>query len=140
MTKCAGFRRRCGSDDDRNGDQKDALSTLSFLANMGMERIDLAGYSFGAWVNAHAIQKDSLTKQMIMVSPPVGFMDFNSIVTMDTLKFVVTGNRDDIAPADVIEKMIFTWNPNARFEVIDGADHFYGGYLGQLEACLSSAI
>jgi hypothetical protein len=38
----------------------------------------------------------------------------------------------------VIEKMISTWNPNARFEVIDGADHFYGGYLGQLEACLSS--
>jgi alpha/beta superfamily hydrolase len=65
-------------------------------------------------------------------------MDFNSIVTMDTLKFVVTGNRDDIAPADVIEKMISTWNPNARFEVIDGADHFYGGYLKQLEAVLAS--
>lgn len=135
-----GVGRSQGAYDKGLGEQKDVLSALSFLANMGMERIDLAGYSFGAWVNVHAIQKDSLTKQMIMVSPPVGFMDFNSIVTMDTLKFVVTGNRDDIAPADVIEKMISTWNPNARFEVIDGADHFYGGYLGQLEACLSSAI
>jgi alpha/beta superfamily hydrolase len=105
---------------------------------MGMERIDLAGYSFGAWVNAHASQKDTLTEQMIMVSPPVGFMDFQSIGTINTLKFVVTGNRDDIAPADMIEKMMSTWNPNARFEVIDGADHFYGGYLGQLEECLSS--
>ena len=65
-------------------------------------------------------------------------MDFKSIVTMDALKFVVTGNRDDIAPADVIEKMMSTWNPNARFEVIDGADHFYGGYLNQLEAVLAS--
>ena len=120
------------------GEQKDVLSALSFLADMGMERIDLAGYSFGAWVNAHAIQADTLTKQMIMVSPPVGFMDFNSIVTMDALKFVVTGNRDNIAPADVIEKMMSTWNPIARFEVIDGADHFYGGYLNQLEAVLTS--
>jgi len=135
-----GVGRSQGAYDNGLGEQRDVLSALSFLANMGMERIDLAGYSFGAWVNAHAIQNDTLTKQMIMVSPPVGFMDFNSIVTMDTLKFVVTGNRDDIAPANVIEKMISTWNPNARFEVIDGADHFYGGYLGQLEACLSSIL
>ena len=135
-----GVGRSQGAYDNGIGEQKDVLSALSFLANMGMERIDLAGYSFGAWVNAHAIQKDTLTKQMIMVSPPVGFMDFNSIVTMDTLKFVVTGNRDDIAPAAVIEKMIPIWNPNARFEVIDGADHFYGGYLNQLESVLSSTV
>jgi uncharacterized protein len=133
-----GVGRSQGTYDDGLGEQKDVLSALSFLADMGMERIDLAGYSFGAWVNAHAIQADTLTNQMIMVSPPVGFMDFNSIVTMDALKFVVTGNRDDIAPADVIEKMIAKWNPNARFEVIDGADHFYGGYLNQLEAVLAS--
>jgi alpha/beta superfamily hydrolase len=135
-----GVGRSQGAYDNGIGEQKDVLSALSFLSNMGMERIDLAGYSFGAWVNAHAIQKDTLTKQMIMVSPPVGFMDFNSIVTMDTLKFVVTGNRDDIAPAAMIEKMIPIWNPNARFEVIDGADHFYGGYLNQLESVLSSTV
>ena len=135
-----GVGRSQGAYDNGIGEQKDVLSALSFLSNMGMERIDLAGYSFGAWVNAHAIQKDTLTKQMIMVSPPLGFMDFNSIVTMDTLKFVVTGNRDDIAPAAVIEKMIPIWNPNARFEVIDGADHFYGGYLNQLESVLSSTV
>jgi len=135
-----GVGRSQGSYDNGLGEQKDVLSALSFLANMGMERIDLAGYSFGSWVNAHAIQNDTLTKHMIMVSPPVGFMDFNSILTMDALKFVVTGNRDDIAPADVIEKMIATWNPNARFEVIDGADHYYGGYLNQLESVLSSTV
>jgi len=135
-----GVGRSQGAYDDGLGEQKDVLSALSFLADMGMEQIDLAGYSFGAWVNAHALQKDTLTKQMIMVSPPVGFMDFKSIVTMNTLKFVVTGNRDDIAPADMVEKMISTWNPNARFEVIDGADHFYGGYLKQLESVLSSTF
>jgi len=135
-----GVGRSQGTYDNGLGEQKDVLSALSFLADMGMERIDLAGYSFGAWVNAHAQQKDTLTKQMIMVSPPVGFMDFKSIVTMDALKFVVTGNRDDIAPADVIEKMMSTWNPNARFEVIDGADHFYGGYLNQLKSVLSSTV
>jgi alpha/beta superfamily hydrolase len=122
------------------GEKKDVLSAVSFLADMGMEWIDLAGYSFGAWVNAHAFRKDSPVNRMIMVSPPVGFMDFASVSALNSLKYVVTGNRDDIAPADVVKKLIVSWNPDARLDIIDGADHFYGGYLDQLEDCLSSNI
>jgi uncharacterized protein len=122
------------------GEQRDVLSALSFIAAKGMNQIDLAGYSFGAWVNAHVVQKEGLVSRMIMVSPPVGMMDFTSFSGMNSLKLVVTGNRDDIAPAAEIKKMITSWNPDARFDVIDGADHFFGGYLDQLEACLSSVI
>ena len=127
-----------GAYDDGHGEQKDVLAALSFLGDMGMEQIDLAGYSFGAWVNAHVVQEDVSVKNMVMVSPPAGFMDFSTIGPMERLKLVVTGSRDDIAPADVVKQMCSVWNPNARFEVIDGADHFYGGYLNQLEAVLVS--
>jgi uncharacterized protein len=127
-----------GTYDDGHGEQKDVLAALSFLGEMGMEQIDLAGYSFGAWVNAHAVQEDVSVKNMVMVSPPAGFMDFSTIGSMECLKFVVTGSRDDIAPAAVVKQMCSVWNPNARFVVIDGADHFYGGYLNQLEAVLVS--
>jgi alpha/beta superfamily hydrolase len=133
-----GVGRSQGKYDNGDGEQKDVLAALSLLGDMGMEQIDLAGYSFGAWVNAHAVQEDVSVKNMVMVSPPVGFMDFRTIGPMDCLKFVVTGSRDDIAPADAVEKMRSVWNPNARFEVIDGADHFYGGYLNQLESVLFS--
>ena len=122
------------------GEQEDVLSAISFLADMGIVWIDLAGYSFGAWVNAHALRKDSPVNRMIMVSPPVGFMDFASVSAMNSLKYVVTGNRDDIAPADAVKKLITSWNPDARLDIIDGADHFYGGYLDQLEDCLSSNV
>ncbi len=133
-----GVGRSQGKYDNGDGEQKDVLAALSLLGDMGMEQIDLAGYSFGAWVNAHAVQEDVSVKNMVMVSPPVGFMDFRTIGPMDCLKFVVTGSRDDIAPADAVEKMRSVWNPNARFEVIDGADHFYGGYLNLLESVLFS--
>ena len=129
-----------GAYDNGVGEQADVLSAVSFLADMGMDQIDLAGYSFGAWVNAHVLQKDTPVNRMIMVSPPVGFMDFASVSTMNSLKYVVTGNRDDIAPADAVKKLIASWNPDARFDIIDGADHFYGGYLDQLEDCLNSNI
>jgi alpha/beta superfamily hydrolase len=133
-----GVGRSQGKYDNGDGEQKDVVAALSFLGDMGMDQIDLAGYSFGAWVNAHAVQEDVLVKNMVMVSPPVGFMDFRAIGPMDCLKFIVTGSRDAIAPADAVKKMRSVWNPNARFEVIDGADHFYGGYLNQLEALLIS--
>jgi hypothetical protein len=133
-----GVGRSQGKYDNGDGEQKDVLAALSFLGDTGMEQIDLAGYSFGAWVNAHAVQEDVSVKNMVMVSPPVGFMDFQSIGPMDCLKLVVIGSRDDIAPWDAVKKMRSVWNPNARFEVIDGADHFYGGFLDQLEAILFS--
>jgi alpha/beta superfamily hydrolase len=136
-----GVGKSQGQYDNGVGEQKDVLAALSFLADMGMERIDLAGYSFGAWVNAHAVvQGDSVVENMAMVSPPVGFMDFHAISAMNVLRFVITGSRDDIAPADAVKKMLPTWNPDARFEIVDGADHFYGGYLGQLESVLFSCI
>jgi len=136
-----GVGKSQGQYDNGVGERKDILAALSFLADIGMERIDLAGYSFGAWVNAQAaIQEDIFVEHMAMVSPPVGFMDFHAISAMNVLKFVITGNRDDIAPSDVVKKMLPTWNPDARFEIIDGADHFYGGYLGQLESVLFSCI
>jgi alpha/beta superfamily hydrolase len=136
-----GVGKSRGQYDNGIGEQKDVLAALSFLADTGMERIDLAGYSFGAWVNAHAVnQGGSVVVNMAMVSPPVGFMDFQAINAINVLRWVITGSRDDIAPADAVKKMLPTWNPDARFEIVDGADHFYGGYLGQLESVLSSCI
>ena len=136
-----GVGKSQGQYDNGMGEQKDVLAALSFLADIGVEKIALAGYSFGAWVNAHAvIQEDVFVDNMMMFSPPVGFMDFNAINAMNLLKFVITGSRDDIAPVDAVKKMLPIWNPDARFEIIDGADHFYGGYLEQLESLLSSCI
>jgi hypothetical protein len=135
-----GVGKSQGEYDNGVGEQKDVLAAIAFLFETGIKQIDLAGYSFGAWVNAHAIREDAPVQNIMMVSPPVGFMDFHPTSAISGLKFVVTGSRDDIAPVDIIRKTLPEWNPDARFEVIVGADHFYGGYLGQLESVLSSSI
>jgi uncharacterized protein len=136
-----GVGKSQGRYDNGVGEQKDVLAAFSFLEDLGIQKIDLAGYSFGAWVNAQAATSgDIRVENMAMVSPPVRFMDFREISAMNVLKCVITGSRDDIAPADAIKKILPTWNPDARFEIIPGADHFYGGYLGELESVLSSCI
>jgi alpha/beta superfamily hydrolase len=40
----------------------------------------------------------------------------------------------------MVEKLYPAWNPNAKFAVISGADHFYGGYQDKLEAVLADFL
>lgn len=129
-----------GSYENGIGEQQDVLAALTFLGETGIKAIDLAGYSFGAWVNAHAILQDTFVERMVMVSPPVGFMDFKEVAAIESLKLVVTGSRDEIAPPELIKKILPAWNPEARFEIIEGADHFYGGYLERLEIVLDTYL
>ena len=56
------------------------------------------------------------------------------------MKLIITGSRDDIAPVEKIKESYLSWNPEAQFEVITGADHFYGGYTHKLEEILSSNL
>lgn len=53
---------------------------------------------------------------------------------------MVTGSRDDIAPAAQIRDLLPTWNPDTRFEIIDGSDHFYVGYLDKLQSILNQYL
>ena len=129
-----------GGYDNGSGEQEDVHAALATLAKMGIKKIDLTGYSFGAWVNALAISENIAVRNMTMVSPPVSFLDFGSIDSIPGLKLVVTGSIDDIAPADRIKTMYPAWNPKAHLEIIPGADHFYSGCLDDLESVLSSHI
>ena len=127
-----------GRHDNGAGEQDDVRAAIAFVRNRAVAASDLAGYSFGAWVNAGvAVDKGTAIESMLMVSPPVGFVEFENVKAINALKLVVTGSRDDIAPADCIRELLPAWNPDARFEVIEGCDHFYAGYLDKLESILN---
>jgi alpha/beta superfamily hydrolase len=125
---------------DGIGEMHDVRAALSYLKDSGINQLDLAGYSFGAWVNANLIAQSSDIEGMVMVSPPVAFIEFKDIKRIDCLKLIVSGSRDDIAPPDQIHDMLPAWNPTARFEIIDGCDHFYAGYLDKLQEILSQYL
>lgn len=127
-----------GKYDNGIGEQNDVMAALSYLKKSGMSQLCLAGYSFGAWVNAHAANKNLGIQEMLMISPPVAFLDYTGIAPNSNLKLVVTGSNDEIAPPEIIRKKLLEWNEDAMFEIIQGADHFYSGHLHALESALSS--
>ncbi|MFC1798601.1 alpha/beta hydrolase [Thermodesulfobacteriota bacterium] len=129
-----------GAHDNGQGEQRDVRSAVAALMGLGIKQIDLAGYSFGAWVNAHVTQDQASYNRMVMVSPPIGFVSFDSVPAIPPLTLVVTGSRDDIAPVAKIRQALPDWNGQARLEIINNADHFYTGLLGELETVLDSSL
>ena len=129
-----------GEYDNGMGEKEDVKASLHYLTQKGKKLLDLAGYSFGSWVNALAISEVDTVDRMVMISPPVAFMDFNSVGPTPQIQFVVAGNQDQIAPPDVIKNLLPAWNPRAHLEVIDGADHFYVGYTGKLESLVAAYL
>jgi len=117
-----------GTHDEGRGEQEDVKAALAYLKSKGIEDLHLGGYSFGAWVNALALNQfsDDIAT-MVMVSPPVAFLDFSFLKYSEKIKLIISGERDDIAPPSIIKPMKDTWNPGAAFYVIEGADHFYWG-------------
>ncbi len=135
-----GVGRSRGRYDDGRGEQEDVRYALQFLAAQGANKIDLAGYSFGAWVNLLANAVAAPLERLILISPPVAFLDFGSVGFTPRLKLVVAGSRDQFAPPEQIRRLLPGWNPDARLEVVAGADHFYWGYADELEAILGGFL
>jgi len=127
-----------GNHDNGIGEQDDVRAAIAYVEDRNVRSVDLAGYSFGAWVNSGVVADGRTSiRSMVMISPPVGFIEFENISALSCLKLVVTGGKDDIAPADQIRDLLPSWNPDARLEIIDGCDHFYSGLLNELQSILT---
>jgi len=135
-----GVGRSEGQYDQGIGEQEDVAAALRYFHDMGKNSIDLAGYSFGAWVNALGLSRFTQAGRMIMVSPPVNFIDFTFFSKSPKLKLVIAGSKDDIGSASMIEEMLPGWNPDAIFKVIQGADHFYLGKTSELDGIIQGFL
>jgi hypothetical protein len=125
-----------GEYDNGIGEQEDVRAALGYLSDLGKMNIDLAGYSFGAWVNALGLEGFAKANRMIMVSPPVNFIDFSFLTYDQKIQLVIVGTEDDIAGFKMVEGMLQTWNPEANLRNIQGADHFYWGKTSELKSII----
>ena len=135
-----GVGRSTGQFDNGRGEQGDVIAAVNWLTDRGIGDISLAGYSFGSCVNARIAADMAPVAHQIMVSPPVAFIDFADVKQIPTLRFVVTGGRDYIAPPGMVEPLLPGWNPDAGMSIIPDADHFYGGCFDRLKEIVSAFL
>lgn len=135
-----GTGRSGGVHDDGKGEMNDVLAARLFLQDQGYTDIDLAGYSFGAYVNLAVACEHPVFTKLVLVSPPVDFMDFGHLGQAPSLGLVVTGEHDAYASPSHIKNLLKIWNKNAIFKEIPGTDHFYSGSLETLGKYLTEQL
>lgn len=135
-----GVGRSEGTFDHGIGEQDDVIRALAYLSEIGKSDLHLAGYSFGAWVNWMALKSLPNVAQMVMVSPPVAFLKFGETGSDSRLKLVISGSDDDLSPESMLRDACRRWNPLARLEIVQGADHFYSGKLPELRRILDQFL
>jgi alpha/beta superfamily hydrolase len=129
-----------GTYDDGVGEMDDIRAAIAFLRGRGLQNIDLAGYSFGAWVAARMDVEAEGVDRLILVSPPVDFLSFAEVGALPKLALVVIGDEDDFGAAERVRKQAARWNPDARFEIIPDADHFFWGRFRELGDVVAGAL
>lgn len=129
-----------GTYDDGLGEMEDVRGAIACLRERGAQRIDLAGYSFGAWVAARMDMDAEGVDRLILVSPPVDFLSFAEVATLPKLALVVIGDEDDFGAAERVREQAAKWNPDARFKIIPDADHFFWGRFRELGDVVAGAL
>lgn len=130
-----------GTYDDGDGEQRDVNAAIEIIRGAGVSAVDLAGYSFGAWINARAVSEAGAEcARMIMIAPPTAMLDFAPALNLPSLTLVITGSRDTFAPPEMLREQVPLWNPAARLEIISGADHFFYGFERTLADVLKAHL
>jgi hypothetical protein len=120
-----GAGRSGGTYDDGRGEQEDVLAAVAFLGAEGCGATELAGYSFGAWVISRVLASPGRSFPTVLVSPPAGFLEFDFSGWPGNVRLVAAGDRDPYLDRAVVEAEAL--RAGADFEIVPGADHFFGG-------------
>jgi len=108
-----------------------AAATLTDAASalrdeVGVGRLVLVGYSWGAAVVAHAAPEDLAAR--VLVAPPVTLLD---LPAQPEPTLVLVPAHDQYGPPADVDTALAAW-PETTIETIDGCDHFLVGAVRRI--------
>lgn len=110
----------------------DASGAVDFLRReSGLERVVLAGYSFGAVVALRAGVANDGVDRLVAVATPVAMFDIGFLRGSAKPKLFVQGDADPFGPIGEMEQAVAALE-TARLVRLDGADHFLQGFEAEV--------
>ena len=136
-----GVGRSQGDFDQGIGEEEDVLAAVAYLKGLMEGPIVLAGYSFGAWINAQAAINNSDVLYSILVSPPLSMMDFAFLKEDAKTRLIVVGDQDPFCSLPELAELVQDMKNPPLLKIIKNADHFYSsGAADLITAIQESAI
>ena len=111
---------------------EDVQAAVAFVAGKDAGPLYLAGYSFGAYAGVRGVAQDDRVKALCCISPPVAIYDFALLREEQGPKLIVTGKRDLICPANLVEELFLSFPQPKVLQIVAGADHFWWGIEDQV--------
>jgi len=98
-----------------------------------------AGYSFGAATALRVASADARVSTVIAVAPPPALFDPSALTRIHGSLTLVAAEHDHFAPAEALAELTRRV-PHTRFEVVSGADHFFGRGLSRITDLAREAL
>lgn len=132
-----------GVHDQGVGEIDDLLAVLQWLQEAhGVQYLDLAGFSFGAWVSAACslrLPPELLLKRLVLVAPPVQYTGFESLaVPAGTV--VMQGEADEVVDPAAVYAWVASRALPPELVRFPETGHFFHGRLMDLKAELSARL
>jgi alpha/beta superfamily hydrolase len=130
-----------GEHDRGVSEQGDVRAALDYLAaEFPEKRILLAGFSFGSWVGLRVGCEDSRVTRLIALGLPVNNVDASYLRTCAKPKLFIQGGNDQFGSREKLETLFATLSEPKWLVFIDGADHFFGGQLNQVNSAIAEWV
>jgi hypothetical protein len=132
-----GVGKSTGTFDDGRGEQDDVLAAVSFMEEQGTQEILLAGYSFGAWVNAYILTRRKFLPA-VFIAPPINLFNIDFQLLQGKVGLIVCGDNDKYCPVESIKSAAAELA--CHLDIIPGADHFFQSREDDLAGCITNFV
>jgi alpha/beta superfamily hydrolase len=109
-------------------DVRAALEIAFTTEGIDVNRVGLAGYSFGAMMSVPVALRDDRVKYLAVVSAPLSEDNWDKLDEYRKPHLVVVGENDDMVPMDLFRKQMGKESEFGRYHIVTGGDHSLFGY------------
>lgn len=128
-----------GEHDRGKGEQDDVRSAVDFLVGkFSGVPVLVAGFSFGAWVGLRVGCEHPRVSHLLGLGIPVNNSDFSFLSKCNKPKLFVHGSEDEHGTVKKVKSLVASLPGENHLVVVDGADHFFAGKLGELHAAMTN--
>ena len=110
--------------DDAGAAVEDYTGALDSLGERVPGPYLAAGYSFGSRAALAVAAADPRVRGAVLIAPPVDMVGPEDFAAFTGPLLVIVGDRDAYAPLERLRATLMA-RPDARLEIVDGADHFF---------------
>jgi len=127
-----------GGDPSPDPSDADADFRAALAAARGAPPLVAAGYSFGAAAAIRAATAELRIRAVVAVAPPAVLIADSLPEHLGGNLTIIAAERDHFAPAEALADV--ARRIGARFEIVAGADHFFGVGLARVTELTEQAL